>query len=123
MRSSRNSGREISINVIASEIYLIFPATQMYGQQLIVIQWQDKLSEWQIHPVCTLCRSVVGRNRAGGLAYFLCLKIEFICAIMGKHAHLHWLFWMDTAALFMNIHISLAQLLAGVGKDDLMKLQ
>lgn len=62
------------------------------------------------------------RNHAGGLAYFSWLKIEFICAMMGKHAHLHWLFWMDTDALFMNIHISLAQLLAGIGKDDLMIL-
>ena len=42
--------------------------------------------------------------------------------MMGKYDHLHWLFWMDTDALFMNIHISLAQLLAGVEKNDLMIL-
>lgn len=62
------------------------------------------------------------RNPSGGLAYFSWLKIEFVCAMMGKHDHLNWLFWMDTDALFMNIHISLVQLLAGVEKDDLMIL-
>ena len=41
---------------------------------------------------------------------------------MEKYDHLHWLFWMDTDALFMNIHVSLAQLLAGVGNDDLVIL-
>ena len=60
------------------------------------------------------------RSRGGGLAYFSWVKIEFVCATMKKYDHLQWLFWMDTDALFMNIHISLTQLLAGVGRDDLM---
>lgn len=43
-----------------------------------------------------------------------------MCAMMKKYDELDWLFWIDTDALFMNIHISLAQLLAGVEEGDLI---
>ena len=46
--------------------------------------------------------------------------MEFVCAMMKEHSHLDWLFWIDTDALFMNIHISLLQLLAGVKDSDLI---
>ena len=39
---------------------------------------------------------------------------------MEQYSHLDWLFWMDTDALFMNMQISLTQLLAGVKETELI---
>ena len=47
------------------------------------------------------------------------MKIEFVCSVMEKHRNLRWLFWIDTDALFMNTHIRLNKLIAGVEESDL----
>lgn len=54
------------------------------------------------------------------LAHYSWVKIEFVCAMMKQYHNLDWLFWIDTDALIMNIHISLTQLLAGVEDNDLI---
>lgn len=54
------------------------------------------------------------------LAHFSWVKIEFVCAMMQQYRNLDWVFWIDTDALIMNIHISLKQLLAGVEDSDLI---
>lgn len=41
---------------------------------------------------------------------------------MWKKRDIQWLFWMDTDALFMNMQISLSQLLVGVSEDDVIVL-
>ena len=53
------------------------------------------------------------------LAYYSWMKIEFACAMMERYRNLHWLFWIDTDALFMNKHVRLEELLAGVQESDL----
>ena len=58
--------------------------------------------------------------RGKGLAYYSWRKVQFVCEMLERSRHAHWLFWMDTDALFMNMQIKLSQLLAGVTEDDVI---
>ena len=60
------------------------------------------------------------RPRGKGLAYYSWRKVQFVCEMLERSHHTHWLFWMDTDALFMNMQIKLSQLLAGVTEDDVI---
>lgn len=61
-----------------------------------------------------------GKKHQQSLAYYSWVKIEVVCSVMKENLDLDWLFWVDTDALFMNLHISLIQLLAGVEDTDLI---